>query len=102
MGKTKAIKKRLEKAEKRQQDIPPWDLFGRYYDELTKTEKKRYWWYIYHDSYDMKEAEAIELQYISGTLHFVCECHPGDYKLPDLFNSEDIKLPDFNLPDFFG
>ena len=80
----KAIKDRLRKAEARQQAKPPRDLCGRYYDELSKAEKERYWRYIYGDSYTVKQAEEIELRFIGGTLHFVCDLMPGDYDLPEI------------------
>ena len=84
MAKTKAIRQRLKKAEQRQQEKPPRDLFGKYYDELTKEEKTRFWKYIYGDSYDMRQAEEIELRFISGTLHFLVEPLMSDIDLPEI------------------
>lgn len=87
MAKTKTIRNRLRKAEKDLERKPPKDLFGQYYDELTKAQKKRYWKYIYGDGYTLDEAEAIEVKYIrpeTGTLHFVVEPLISDIDLPEL------------------
>lgn len=59
--------------------IPPFDLVGKYYDELSQEDKQRYWDYYYEKSYSLEEAEALELKYLSHTLHFVCEINPADY-----------------------
>ena len=88
MAKTKTIRKRLKQAEERQERKPPRDLFGKYYDELTKEEKTRFWKYIYGDSYDMRQAEEIELRFISGTLHFLVEPLMSDIELPELDEGE--------------
>ena len=79
-----AIRKRLKTAEKKQERKPPFDLIGRYYDELSQAEKRRFWKYIYGDNYTVKQAEALEVKYISGTLHFTCELKPEDYPFPEL------------------
>ena len=68
----KSLKARLKTAEKKQEREPPFDLEGRYYDELTQAEKRRYWKYYYGDSFTLEEAERLEVKHISGTLHFQC------------------------------
>ena len=80
----KSLKARLKTAEKKQEREPPFDLEGRYYDELTQAEKRRYWKYYYGDSYTLEEAERLEMKYISGTLHFQCFLKPGDIPFPEL------------------
>ena len=69
---------------KKQEREPPYDLEGRYYDTLDAAEKRRYWEYIYGDSFTLEEAELLEKKYISGTLHFECTLKLGDIRLPDL------------------
>ena len=49
----KSLKARLKTAEKKQEREPPFDLEGRYYDELTQAEKRRYWKYYYGDSFTL-------------------------------------------------
>lgn len=80
----KGIKERLKAAEKKQEREPPFDIIGRYYDTLTQAEKRRYWKYIYGDSYTLEQAERIEKKYIQGTLHFVCELKISDISFPEL------------------
>ena len=66
----KKLKKRIENAKKH---IIPYDLFNRYYDSLSRPEKQRYWDYVYEGAYTLEQAEIIEVNYIRGTLHFICE-----------------------------
>ena len=80
----KSIKARLETAERKQEREPPLDIIGRYYDTLTQAEKRRFWKYVYGDSYTLEKAEYIEKNYISGTLHFECTLKPGDFSFPEL------------------
>lgn len=81
---TMDIKNRLKKAEKIQEREPPLDLIGRYYDTLTQAEKRRFWKYVYGDTYTLEQAERLEEKYISGTLHFTCELKPGGFSFPEL------------------
>ena len=85
------IERRLSKA-------PPFDLMGRYYDELTPDEKKRYWEYTYGGVYTVEQAEAIEKYFISGTLHFECEPRLSDIELPFL-DEWEAGLQELALPD---
>lgn len=80
----KNIKNRVKAAEKKQEREPPLDIIGRYYDELTQAEKRRYWKYVYGDSFTLEKAEYLEKNYISGTLHFECIMNPADYSFPEL------------------
>lgn len=80
----KAIENRVKAAEKRQEREPPLDLVGRYYDELSQEDKRRFWAYFYGNAYTMEEAERLELNFVSGTLHFECTLKPGDISLPEL------------------
>ena len=59
----KNIKNRVKAAEKKQEREPPLDIIGRYYDELTQAEKRRYWKYIYGDSFTLEKAEYLEKNY---------------------------------------
>ena len=52
----KNIKNRVKAAEKKQEREPPLDIIGRYYDELTQAEKRRYWKYFYWDSFTLEKA----------------------------------------------
>ncbi len=80
----KSIKARLETAERKQEREPPLDIIGRYYDTLTQAERRRFWKYIYGDSFTLEQAERLELKHISGTLHFECTLKPGDFSFPEL------------------
>lgn len=80
----KSIKARLETAERKQEREPPLDIIGRFYDTLNPDEKRRFWKYIYGDSYTVEQAERLELKHISGTLHFECTLKPGDFSFPEL------------------
>lgn len=80
----KDIKARLKTAEKKQEREPPLDIIGRYYDTLTQAERRRFWKYIYGDSFTLEQAERLELKHISGTLHFECTLKPGDFSFPEL------------------
>lgn len=82
MGRT--IKGRLSKLEERPDRKPPFDLIGRYYDTLSQEDKRRFWFYVYGDNYTVEQAERLEVDYISGTLHFVCNLKPGDFDFPEL------------------
>lgn len=83
-GRGEGIRARLKHLEEEQERKPPYSLIGRYYDELSQDEKIRWWKYVYGNAYTLEEAEAIELQYITRTLHFECTLSPSDYDLPGL------------------
>lgn len=78
----KGIKERLAALERKQEQKPPFDLEGRYYDSLSDAEKRRYWRYFYGGTYTLEQAEALEMKHISGTLHFKCFLKPGDILFP--------------------
>ena len=80
----KSIQNRLKTAEKKQEREPPLDIIGRYYDTLTQAERRRFWKYIYGDSFSLEQAERIEKNYVSGTLHFLCELKISDIPFPEL------------------
>lgn len=84
------IRARLKRLEEEQGRKPPYSLIGRYYDELSPEEKIRWWKYEYGDTYTREEAEAIELKYITHTLHFECMLDPSDYDLKELDEFEDF------------
>lgn len=81
---SKNIKNRLKELEKKEECKPPFDLIDKYYDELQQEDKVRYWRYWYGDTYSLQEAELLELNYISHTLHFKCDVKPSDIPLPEL------------------
>lgn len=76
------IENRLRKLENR--NTIPFDVMGKFYDELSDINKRRFWKYIYGDTYTKEQAERLEVQYISGTLHFECNLKPGDFDFPEL------------------
>lgn len=78
------IKGRLLKLEKQPDRKPPFDLVGKYYDSLSPGDRLRFWSYTYGDAYTVEQAERLEVNYISGTLHFVCNLKPGDFDFPEL------------------
>lgn len=80
----KSIENRLRRIEKAKEREPPHDLFGKYYDTLTNADKLRFWRYVYGDDMTIARAEQIEVNHVSGTLHFVCNIKPGDIELPGL------------------
>lgn len=73
---------------KKRRQKPPVEIMGRYYDTLSPAEKRQFWKYIYGDSFTVKQAERMEVKYISRTLHFECTLKPADI-FPELEKWED-------------
>lgn len=56
----------------------PYEAIGSYYDELPTRTRDLYWLYRYDGAFTTSQAEALELRYGSGTLHFKCRLKGGE------------------------